>query len=120
MFGRIHRVRLRTSPIDLPSLCHACARTLSSKSRTEAILSAPPTASCILWKSRNASWPDDAEQNNSANRATEAEKRGRDGDAMLAMDTTRQYSVPSKISKHLLHFHSQPMLFSRPCVEKDH
>jgi len=120
MFGRIHRVRLRTSPIDLPSLCHACARTLSSKSRTEAILSAPPTASCILWKSCNASWPGDEEQNNSANRATKTEKRGRDGDAMLGMDTTRQYSVPRKMSKHLLHFQSLPMFIQSAMRGRDH
>ncbi len=117
MLGRIHRVRLRTSPMDLPSLCHACARTLSSKSRTEAIFSAPPKAVCILWKSCNASWPDDREESKSVNRATETERCGRGGDTMVAMDTIRQDLVPSKVSKYLLHFHNLPMLFSRPCVE---
>src|SRR5258708_39361910 len=97
MFGRIQRVRLRPSPMDLPSLCHACARTLSSKSRTEAIFSAPPKAVCILRKSCNASWPDDAEQHKSVNRATETERCGRDGDTILGVDTTRQDSVPSKM-----------------------
>jgi len=90
-------VRLRTFPSGPPSLYHVSARTLSSKSQTEAIFSAPPRAVCILRKSCNASWPDDAEQNKNVNRATQTERCGRDGENILAMDTTRQDSVPSKM-----------------------
>ena len=50
-FGRIQRVRLSSSPLGLPSLFQLCACTSSSKSRTAAILSEPPKASCILCRS---------------------------------------------------------------------
>src|SRR5438309_223609 len=81
------------------------------------ILSLPPNAICILWKSLIPSWPDDAEQNKSVIRATETERCGRDGDTLLAMDTTPQDSVPRKMWKPLFHFRNLPMLFSGPCVQ---
>src|SRR5437016_9213714 len=68
------------------------------------ISSLPPKAICILWKSFIPSWPDDEEQNKSINRATETERCGRDGDTLLAMDTSYQDSVPIKMRKYLIHF----------------
>src|ERR1700728_751777 len=100
MFGRIQRVRLRTSPMATPSLCHACARTLSSKSRTEAIFSAPPKAVCILWKSCNASWPDDEAQNKSIDRATEAEKRGWERETTFGLHPPVNTWFPALLRSH--------------------
>lgn len=105
----MERTRRRTVPLrGLPSLNQLSACTSSSKSRTEAIFSAPPKAGGILWKSGNASWPDDAEQNKSVTSTTDREKRGRDGGTMLGVETTRQNSVPSRMGKERPDFNTSP------------
>src|SRR5215467_8932045 len=48
--GRIQRVLLRTSPMELPEPSKDSALWVCSKSLIAAIFSAPPSAACILWR----------------------------------------------------------------------